>query len=153
MHIEITYEDGTTEMVDVTLEGHLLGNGQPGHSVASPARCEMDSDFFGMTMAEGERLGRVNGLDGEQSFTWKVIGTDEEETQTKIARWIGILGTSFAFVGGEVPEGVPEALRQEFLHDAQCMLIFLDDPQAEIDRQAEAVGLTPAAPASPTMSI
>ena len=152
MHIEITYADGSTEKLDVALRGEWVSSGGkwvPGHQVANPERCYFQSDFFCAAVGEGgERAGEVRPDEDEgelfEPFSWKLVGTDEDECRTLLACWLLSLGRTFDPAGDPSTVVGPDAgpdMAERFRLDQQCWMTHLDDPESELAKATEAEGI------------
>lgn len=149
MHIEITYADGSSEDVGVRLEGERVLTGQgwvPGHVVEQPARCYFRADFFQMAIDEAKvRSGTEEPEEGESfdSFTWRVVGTDEEECRAKLMAWLRAIGPSFDPVGMIELTDVPATIAEGYRLDRQCWMTYLADPASELLMARAAVSPSP----------
>ena len=143
MHIEITYDDGSVETVQVTVEGEMVSTGGewiPGHLVRNPERCYFKRDFFECALDEAHVTeGRVAPDEDEdenafESFSWKLAGSEQDECREKMRAWQEVLGMHFdpTKTGSEAIPDAPEDIRQGYDRDRQCWMHYLDDPAGEL---------------------
>lgn len=138
MHILITYSDGTTETVAVTIETERVSSGRdwiPGHNVECPNRCYFKSDFFECALDEGHETSGTEDDefdDGFESFTWKLVGSDEEECRKLLSKWLEIIGPSFD-VWDFDPETLPADQQAQYEIDSAIWFHFLGNPVKELE--------------------
>lgn len=143
MHIEITYDDGTVEIVQVTVEGEMVSIGGgwiPGHQVRNPERCYFQRDFFECALDEAHVTeGRVAPDESEdenafESFSWKLVGSEQDECRVKMREWQDVIGMHFdptQVATAAIPDA-PADIQAGFDRDRQCWMHYLDDPAAEL---------------------
>lgn len=151
MHIEITYADGMTETIPVTLEGERVLRGSdwvPGHAVASPQRCYFDGKFFEMAIDEAEcREGREAPDEEEnegyfEPFDWKLVGQEANECRAMLVAWRNAVGPSFDPTAESVPDA-DDVTAEGYRRDRQCWMTYLNDPTAELVLAMEPESVAP----------
>ncbi len=162
MHVEMTYADGSTEVIPVTLEADRVASGRrwiPGHAVGEPStRAPVAADFFCAALDEGqERSGTVEPIDEEEAFSWRLVGTEREHCLERLRHWVGRMGEepfrTDAFLAcddGLVPlqateAGLSRSERRQLTSDVQVIHFYVDDVVTLVD-EAVAVGLAPSGP-------
>ena len=159
MRLIIKYDDGITEMVEARPEANIVSTWmsfRPGiQLVAEPRFCSWGSDFFSAAMNEGNlRSGRETPFEDEgastMSFNWQITGSEQEDCQEMMARWIERLGADFD----------PELTAEEYLYrgllrvlgegeaaayanDQKCWMFYLDDPRGDAAHKLWSAGLKP----------
>jgi len=141
MHIEITYHDGDAETVEVRLEAdRVLGPGgwRPGHAVGNPVRCYFMWDFFEAAIEEGGvRSGSEapdkDELDAFEPFSWKLVGSDEEECRALLGIWAMRIGRVFDPHGDPSALDISEEEKKSFIHDQKVWTHYLEDPAAALE--------------------
>ena len=150
--IEIAYDDGSAEFLDVRLEGFVLADGQhwaPGHLVSPPFACGLGSDFFEAAIGEGGfRSGEERPDPGDadpasgaapwRAFSWKLVGSDADACREKLQTWADRLGAGLDpyaagrdYLDGGLMRVLDDASADEYDRDMSCVVAFLDDPREE----------------------
>lgn len=153
MHVEITFNNGSTEQVPVSLEGNVVtrsGSWFPGHIVGEPRLCHFQSDYFGCALDEGgQRAGDVQpeeaDIDPEtrqpdwQGFRWKLVGDEADVCRDKLRKWADVLGPEFdpfksgrEYLHGNLLRTLSDDEARLYDSDQQCWCFYLDDPAAEL---------------------
>ncbi len=159
MRLLIKYDDGMAEMVEARPEANVVSTWmscRPGiQLVAEPRFCSWGSDFFSVAMNEANlRSGRETPFYDEGAsatgFNWQIIGSEQEDCQEMIIRWIERLGANFD----------PELAAEEYLYwgllrvlgedeasaysnDQKCWMFYLDDPRGDAAHKLRSAGLKP----------
>jgi hypothetical protein len=159
MEILIRYDDGTTEIVEARPEANIVSTWmsfRPGiQLVSEPKFCRWGSDFFSTAINEGNlRSGRETPFEDEEAsilgFNWKITGSEKEDCQDMMVRWIERLGGDFDperpadeyFYGGLLrilAEGEADA----YSNDQKCWMFYLDEPRNDAAHHLRLAGLEP----------
>jgi hypothetical protein len=160
MKIVISYDNGTSELVRVRLQADIVSASlifRPGiELVEEPRFCRWGSDFFSAAINEGNlRSGRETPYEDDEpsicGFQWEIIGTELEDCQEMMARWIGRLGDIFDpecraedYLYGGLLRILDEDETKFYENDQKCWVFYLADPREHAKHCFRTAGLIPA---------
>jgi hypothetical protein len=157
MRLLITHDDGMTEMVKAQPEANIVSTWmsfRPGiQLIAEPRFCSWGSDFFSAAMNEGNlRSGREAPFEDEGAstvgFNWQITGSEQEDCQEMMVRWIERLGADFdpeltaeEYLHGGLLRVLGEGEAAAYSNDQKCWMFYLDDPRSDAAQKLRSAGL------------